>query len=118
MLHPLNPNNSILDVKFILKYYKIVESSKNVEDLEMSGGAGIPSSEDEDLANIWTQYQKDMMCVNNDFLKLSGDLEVTQFFGAREFILLIPVERCMILDESRIKVLQSSLASALYNAQW
>ncbi|XP_051158910.1 rab3 GTPase-activating protein catalytic subunit [Leptopilina boulardi] len=94
------------DVEFTFKHYKL-----KTELNESIGGCG------EDVEDTFTQCQKDILNASNDFAQLNGNhLEIARFYGVREFLVLIPSKRTPILDETRIKILLSSLAIAASNS--
>lgn len=72
-----------------------------------------------DSADCRTQAQLDALDSSNDFARTNDDhLEIARYYGVREFVVLTPSKRCSILDETRIKILLSSLAIAASNASW
>ncbi|XP_012275446.1 rab3 GTPase-activating protein catalytic subunit [Orussus abietinus] len=103
-------NLHFADVEFSLKHYKLkVENVSNVED-----GS---DSDEEDSVETKTQCQIDCLDTSNDFLTLTErHLELANYFGIREFIILVPTKQLAISDETRIKILVSSLTIASHNA--
>lgn len=95
-------------MEFTFKHYKL-----KTELNESIGGCG------EEVEDSFTQCQKDILNASNDFAQLNGNhLEIARFYGVREFLVLIPSKRTPILDETRIKILVSSLAIAASNSNW
>lgn len=73
----------------------------------------------EDVEDGHTQAHIDALDPANDFVRLNEDhLEIARYYGVREFIVLVPSKRQSILDETRIKILVSSLTIAANNANW
>ena len=101
----------ITDVEFILKHFKL---KKEKDETQESGG-----TLSNDQEGTWTQCQNDILNVSNDFAQLNQNhLEIARYYGLREFILLVPAKRSPITDETRIKILLSSLTIAVSNAHW
>ncbi|XP_058804801.1 rab3 GTPase-activating protein catalytic subunit [Phymastichus coffea] len=97
------------DFEFLLKHYRL----KKDNDKSQASGSAL-SEENEEL---WTQCQKDIFNLTNDFVQLDqDDLSIAQYYGVREFILLMPAKRNSITDETKIKILLSSLTIAVSNA--
>lgn len=100
----------VLDVEFLLKHCKLKNEDDEVED------ATNPLEEREEE---WTQCQKDAMDISNDFVKLDENcMEIARYYGIREFLVLIPARKGSLTDETRIKILLSSLTIAANNANW
>lgn len=99
----------IPDVEFLLKHYKL---KKEDEEEDVTN----PQEEsDED----WIQCQKDALNVSNDFVRLNDNcMEIARYYGVREFLVLIPVRKTSLTDETRTKILLSSLTIATNNANW
>ena len=92
----------------MFKHYKL-----KVENNAFVGASG------EDREDSFTQCQKDILNASNDFAQLSGNhMEIARYYGVREFLVLVPSKRSPILDETRIKILLSSLTIAANNANW
>lgn len=96
------------DVSFILKHFKLnnnVESTTNI------------SLELDSIEEFNTQGHIDVLDISNDFARIDGNnLEIARYFGIREFIVLTPAKCLAISDETRIKILISSLTIASNNA--
>ncbi|XP_015600324.1 rab3 GTPase-activating protein catalytic subunit [Cephus cinctus] len=94
------------DVEFLLKHYKL-----NINDEESSAG---PTEECEDARS---QCQQDALDPLNDFAVLAGEhMEIARYYGIREFLVLVPAKQSSITDETRIKILLSSLNIAAINS--
>ncbi|XP_066597838.1 rab3 GTPase-activating protein catalytic subunit [Prorops nasuta] len=94
------------DFEFILKHFKL-----KLDDVEDVGNTS------EESENESTQCQRDAMDIANDFACLEKDhLVIVRYYGVREFLVLVPIKRGAITDETRIKILLSSLAIAVNNA--
>ncbi|KAK0083783.1 hypothetical protein PV325_008241 [Microctonus aethiopoides] len=95
------------DVAFTLKHYKL-----QLNDDQMNEHVASDDSEDSN-----TQSQIDILNTSNDFAKIDEEhLEIARYYGVREFIVLTPTKQIAISDETRIKILVSSLTIALNNA--
>lgn len=95
------------DVEFLLRHYKLEKENKE-EDI------GKEESEEE-----WIQCQKDALDISNDFVKLNDNcMEIARYYGVREFLVLIPARKTSLSDETRIKIVLSSLTIAANNANW
>lgn len=95
-------------MEFLLKHYKLKENE--------SEDTASPLEEREEE---WTQCQKDALDISNDFVKLDENcMEITRYYGCREFLVLIPARKGSLTDETRIKILLSSLTIATNNANW
>lgn len=74
---------------------------------------------DEEREEEWIQCQKDALDISNDFVRLDDNyMEIVRYFGFREFFVLIPARKASLTDETRIKILLSSLTIATNNANW
>ncbi|KAG7208653.1 hypothetical protein KM043_014858 [Ampulex compressa] len=94
------------DVEFVLKHYKL-----KIEDEECVDS---PSEEHEEER---IQCQNDALNASNDFACLSENhLEIAVYYGIREFLVLLPSKREFVKDETKIKILLSSLTIAANNA--
>lgn len=94
----------------MLKHYKL-EKEDEEEDEE---DAAKEESEEE-----WIQCQKDALDIFNDFVKLDDNcMEIARYYGVREFLVLMPVKKANLTDETRIKIILSSLTIATNNANW
>ncbi|XP_008553461.1 rab3 GTPase-activating protein catalytic subunit [Microplitis demolitor] len=92
---------------FLLKHFKL--KTPDSDDVTDSSDA---SDEDPN-----TQSHIDILNITNDFVRIDQDhLEIARYYGIREFILLTPGKRISISDETRIKILVSSLTIASTNA--
>ncbi|XP_072752258.1 rab3 GTPase-activating protein catalytic subunit [Anoplolepis gracilipes] len=95
------------DVEFLLKHYKL-KKEDDEEDV-------INSQEDSD--EEWIPCQKDALDKSNDFARLNDNcMEIARYYGVREFLVLMPVRKAGLTDETRIKILLSSLTIATNNA--
>lgn len=92
----------------MLKHFKLkTESNDSI------GGLG------EEREDSFTQCQKDIINASNDFAQMNGNhVEIARFYGVREFLILVPSKRSPIQDETKIKILLSSLTIAASNANW
>ncbi|KAL7300905.1 hypothetical protein TKK_0006457 [Trichogramma kaykai] len=98
------------DVEFRLKHFKL-----RLEEETTDNDCILVSEEQEDC---WTQCQKDVLNASNDFVQLDQNhLEIARYYGIREFLVLVPSKKSSILDETRIKILLSSLTIAVSNAR-
>ncbi|XP_011506540.1 PREDICTED: rab3 GTPase-activating protein catalytic subunit [Ceratosolen solmsi marchali] len=96
------------DVEFSFKYYRL-----KVDEIKSESNNKLLFDSKEDS---WTQCQKDILNATNDFAQLDQDkLEIARLYGIREFLLLMPTKQSLITDETRIKILLSSLTVALSN---
>ncbi|XP_044596449.1 rab3 GTPase-activating protein catalytic subunit isoform X2 [Cotesia glomerata] len=91
---------------FLFKHFKLKTSdSTDKIDSETS---------DEDSS---TQSHIDVLNIANDFARVDQDyLEIARYYGIREFVLLTPAKKISISDETRIKILVSSLTIASTNS--
>lgn len=97
------------DVKFTLKHFRLkVEDDKT----EASNSAAPDDQED-----TFTQCQKDVLNNKNDFIQVDiPHLEIACYYGVREFLVLVP--EYSITEETKIKILLSSLTIAVSNTNW
>ncbi|XP_033229238.1 rab3 GTPase-activating protein catalytic subunit [Belonocnema kinseyi] len=94
------------EVEFILKHFKL-----KTENNDSVGGLG------DEREDSFTQCQKDIINASNDFAQINGNhVEIARFYGVREFLILVPSKRSLIQDETKIKILLSSLTIAASNA--
>lgn len=99
----------ISDVEFLLKHYKL---KKEDEEEDVTN----PQEESEEE---WIQCQKDALDISNDFVRFNDNcMEIARYYGVREFLVLIPARKASLTDETRIKILLSSLTIATNNANW
>ncbi|XP_014211010.1 rab3 GTPase-activating protein catalytic subunit isoform X2 [Copidosoma floridanum] len=95
------------DVEFFFKYFKLQKEDDGSE-----------RSRTPDPEEVLTQCQKDILNSRNDFVQIkNGYPELARFYGIREFLLLVPVKQNSIADETKMKILLSSLTIAVSNAQ-
>lgn len=98
----------VSDVGFVLKHYKLKTEDTGEEEDKFG--------DSEDLS---TQVHIDALNISNDFLRIDkDDMNIAKYYGLREFIVLVPAKRMAIVDETRIKILVSSLTIAANNANW
>lgn len=65
------------------------------------------------------QCQKDALNSSNDFARIDGNhLEIARYYGVREFLVLQSTKRESVTDETKIRILLSSLTIAATNANW
>ncbi|XP_011173080.1 rab3 GTPase-activating protein catalytic subunit [Solenopsis invicta] len=103
--HEASEKLNFADVEFLLKHYKL-EKEDEEED------AAKEESEEEGL-----QCQKDALDISNDFVKLDDNcMEIARYYGVREFLVLLPARKANLTDETRIKIVLSSLTIATNNA--
>lgn len=96
-------------MEFSLKHYKLKKED------EEDDAANV----DEEREEEWIQCQKDTLDISNDFVRLDDNyMEIVRYFGFREFLVLIPARKASLTDETRIKILLSSLTIATNNASW
>lgn len=99
----------IPDVEFLLKHYKLKKEDEEEDVIN-------PQEESEEE---WIQCQKDALDVSNDFVRLNDNcMEIVRYYGVREFLVLIPARKTSVSDETRIKILLSSLTIATNNTNW
>ena len=97
----------VSDVEFSLKHYKLKKEDEEEETVS------------EEREEEWVQCQKDALDISNDFVRLNDNcMEIARYYGVREFLVLIPVRKTSLTDETRIKILLSSLTIATNNANW
>ena len=95
-------------MEFTFKHFKLKTETNN-----STGGPG------EEREDCFSQCQKDIMNDTNDFAQLNENhMEIARFYGVREFLVLVPSKRSPIQDETKIKILLSSLTIASNNANW
>ncbi|XP_020283116.1 rab3 GTPase-activating protein catalytic subunit [Pseudomyrmex gracilis] len=105
--HETSEKINFADVEFSLKYYKLKK-----DDAEDDA-----ANPDEEREEEWIQCQKDALDISNDFVRLDDNyMEIVRYFGFREFLVLIPARKASLTDETRIKILLSSLTIATNNA--
>ncbi|KYM94324.1 PREDICTED: rab3 GTPase-activating protein catalytic subunit isoform X1 [Cyphomyrmex costatus] len=97
------------DVEFLLKHYKLGKEDEIEHEKE--------DTANEENEEEWIQCQKDALDISNDFVKLNDDcMEIARYYGVREFLVLIPARKTNLTDETRIKIVLSSLTIASNNA--
>lgn len=97
----------VSDVEFSLKHYKLKKEDEEEETVS------------EEREEEWVQCQKDALDISNDFVRLNDNcMEIARYYGVREFLVLIPARKTSLTDETRIKILLSSLTIATNNANW
>lgn len=97
----------ITDAEFTLKHYKLKLDDENTDNL-------LEESEEEKV-----QCHKDALNASNDFARIDGNhLEIACYYGIREFLVLQSTKRDSVMDETKIRILLSSLAIAATNANW
>ncbi|KAL6427602.1 hypothetical protein ACFW04_008819 [Cataglyphis niger] len=105
--HEASEKINFADVEFLLKHYKL---KKEDEEEDMTN----PQEESDEE---WIQCQKDALDTSNDFVRLNDNcMEIARYYGVREFLVLIPARKASLTDETRIKILLSSLTIAANNA--
>ncbi|XP_029166828.1 rab3 GTPase-activating protein catalytic subunit [Nylanderia fulva] len=105
--HETSEKINFADVEFLLKHYKL---KKEDEEEDVTN----PQEESEEE---WIQCQKDALDISNDFVRLNDNcMEIVRYYGVREFLVLIPARKASLTDETRIKILLSSLTIATNNA--
>lgn len=93
----------------MLKHFKL-----KVEDKSETSNFSAP---DEGQEDTFTQCQKDLLNNKNDFILVdTPHLEIACYYGVREFLVLIP--EISITEETKIKILLSSLTIAVGNTNW
>ncbi|XP_014601093.1 PREDICTED: rab3 GTPase-activating protein catalytic subunit isoform X1 [Polistes canadensis] len=92
------------DVEFTLKHFRLVlENNENQES---------PLEDDDER----TECQKDILNSSNDFARIDQEhLEIAPYYGVREFLVLVPGKRHSIIEETRMKILLSSITIAANN---
>ncbi|XP_015108534.1 rab3 GTPase-activating protein catalytic subunit isoform X2 [Diachasma alloeum] len=94
------------DVGFVLKHYKLQTKEEGEEEDAL-----------DDSEDLSTQAHIDVLNISNDFLRIDKDhMKIAKYYGLREFIVLAPAKRMAITDETKIKILISSLTIAANNA--
>lgn len=98
----------ISDVEFSLKHFNLkAPTDETVEN---------PIEECEDSRS---QCLQDAFDSTNDFAILDREhLDLATFYGIREFLILVPTKEVSITDETRIKILLSSITIAVNNSNW
>lgn len=97
----------ISDAEFVLKHFKL-----KLEDTDVLNST--KESEEEKV-----QCHKDALNASNDFARIDGNhLEIARYYSIREFLVLQSVRKESVTDETKIKILLSSLAIAATNANW
>ncbi|XP_034945637.1 rab3 GTPase-activating protein catalytic subunit [Chelonus insularis] len=95
---------SFANYPFLLKHYKLKVDNEETKDV-------LDDNEDSN-----TQSHIDVLNVTNDFVRIDEEfLEIVRYYGLREFIVLTPARRVPISEETRIKILVSSLTIACTN---
>ncbi|XP_029053343.1 rab3 GTPase-activating protein catalytic subunit [Osmia bicornis bicornis] len=93
------------DAEFVLKHFKL-----KLEDTDVLNST--KESEEEKV-----QCHKDALNASNDFARIDGNhLEIARYYSVREFLVLQSVRKESVTDETKIKILLSSLAIAATNA--
>lgn len=111
MLNNLNKclSLSLSDAEFTLKHFKL-----KLDDDKGTGNLCLEESEEEKV-----QCHKDVLNASNDFARIDGNhLEIARYYGIREFLVLQSVKKDSVMDETKIRILLSSLAIAATNANW
>ncbi|XP_023712978.1 rab3 GTPase-activating protein catalytic subunit isoform X2 [Cryptotermes secundus] len=107
-------NISFADFEFIITRYNL-----RLKPLE-----GVTSPVEEEIDEGRTQVQDDMMSLDNDFPPQrecdfgdgsSHPHPLVRWYGLRDFVIVSPA-RCTISDESRVKILLSSVYIAINNS--
>lgn len=97
----------ITDAEFTLKHFKLKLEDKDTDN----------SLEESDEEKI--QCHKDALNASNDFTRIDGNhLEIARYYGIREFLVLQSSKKDSVMDETKIRILLSSLAIAATNANW
>ncbi|XP_076667332.1 RAB3 GTPase activating protein subunit 1 isoform X2 [Andrena cerasifolii] len=101
------------DAEFLLKHYKLqLEDKDTTRSLEENEEDSGEESEEERV-----QCQKDALNSSNDFARIDGNhLEIARYYGVREFLVLQSTKRESVTDETKIRILLSSLTIAATNA--
>ncbi|XP_031828496.1 RAB3 GTPase activating protein subunit 1 isoform X2 [Nomia melanderi] len=93
------------DAEFELKHFRLKLDEEDVE-------SALEESEDEKL-----QCHEDAMNTSNDFTRVDGNhVEIARYYGVREFLVLQSAKKESVIDETKIRILLSSLAIAATNA--
>ncbi|XP_048506287.1 rab3 GTPase-activating protein catalytic subunit isoform X3 [Athalia rosae] len=94
------------DVEFMLKHFNL--KVVNEEEIE---------SVTEESEESRSQCLQDALDSSNDFARLDRDhLDLATYYGIREFLILVPTKQVAITDETRIKILLSSITIAANNS--
>lgn len=65
------------------------------------------------------ECHKDAFNASNDFVRMHANhLELARYYGIREFLVLQSSKRDSVMDETKIRILLSSLTIAATNANW
>lgn len=73
----------------------------------------------DECEDIKSQCLQDALDSSNDFAILDREhLDLATYYGIREFLVLIPTKQVAISDETRIKILLSSITIAANNSNW
>lgn len=97
----------ITDAEFTLKHFKLKLEDKNTNN-------PLEESDEEKV-----QCHKDALNASNDFTRIDGNhLEIARYYGIREFLVLQSSKKDSVMDETKIRILLSSLAIAATNANW
>ncbi|XP_078043927.1 RAB3 GTPase activating protein subunit 1 isoform X2 [Augochlora pura] len=93
------------DAEFVLKHFRLKLEEPD-EDINQE------DTEEEKL-----QCHNDAMNISNDFCRLEQNhLEIARYYGVREFLVLQSTKKESVTDETKIRILLSSLAIAASNA--
>nr|XP_033333565.1 rab3 GTPase-activating protein catalytic subunit isoform X1 [Megalopta genalis] len=93
------------DAEFLLKHFRLKLEDKDEDNY-------LEDSEEEIL-----QCHKDAMNTLNDFTRVDQiHLEIARYYGVREFLVLQSAKKESVTDETKIRILLSSLAIAASNA--
>ncbi|XP_017758239.1 PREDICTED: rab3 GTPase-activating protein catalytic subunit isoform X2 [Eufriesea mexicana] len=92
-------------VEFTLKYFKLKLEDNDTDNT-------LEESEEEKV-----QCHRDALNALNDFARVDGNhLEIVRYYGIREFLVLQSTKKDSVMDETKIKILLSSLTIATTNA--
>ncbi|XP_019887701.2 rab3 GTPase-activating protein catalytic subunit isoform X2 [Ooceraea biroi] len=109
--HEASEKLNFADVEFLLKHYKLKKEG------EEEDPTSLQEEREEEREEEWLQCQKDALDISNDFVRLDDNcMEIACYYGVREFLVLIPARKMSLMDETRIKILLSSLTIATNNA--
>ncbi|XP_076642287.1 RAB3 GTPase activating protein subunit 1 [Halictus rubicundus] len=93
------------DAEFVLKHFRL-----NLEDKDEDNY--LEENEEEKL-----QCHKDAINASNDFTRVDENhLEIARYYGIREFLVLQSAKKESVTDETKIRILLSSLIIAATNA--
>ncbi|XP_017884521.1 rab3 GTPase-activating protein catalytic subunit isoform X2 [Ceratina calcarata] len=93
------------DAEFTLKHFRLKLDGNDVDN-------GLEENEEEKV-----QCHKDALNTSNDFARIDGNhLEIARYYGIRDFLVLQSSRKDSVMDETKIKILVSSLAIAVTNA--